>query len=539
MDRFDAVVIGGGHNGLVAAAYLARAGWAVCVCERSDEVGGCVRTEELTLPGYRHDVMASWHPLFHLSEAFRELGPELADHGLAYCNTEDWTTATVRADGGAVIGHRDPGVTVEGFSEADGQAYMRELEGFGARAELVGRLMGTELHSATAARLVGKLGLQLERRSRSRFAADLVASCRAWLESRFEGREPGDLFAPWVLHTGLDPDAAGGGFLTLAIAATPHAVGMPTVAGGGGNFAAAFRSLIEAHGGEFRTGTEVEEIRVRNGRAAAVVAGGEEIACARAVIANTTPTQLHGRLLRNSPATGAEAEAAMRFRYSRRAGMQVHVALSAPLRWRDSRLDRVPVVHLADGIDQVALACAESAVGLLPRKPTVVVGQPTVLDPSRVPQGAGLVWIQLMEVPRAPIGDAAGEIDTNGAWEEAVTEAYVERVLERLRPHVANLDEDRLAVRTVDPRELEERNPNLVHGDFYGGDAALDQSYLWRPVAGFGSHRTAVEGLYQCGASTFPGPGLNAASGRIVAQAALAERSRIAGFRRRIARGRA
>ena len=531
MTAFDAVVVGSGHNGLVAAAYLARAGWSVCVLERNAEAGGCVATEELTLPGYRHDVMSSWHPLFHLSATFAELGDELAEHGLVYRNTETWTTGTVTSDGRVALAHRDPAVTVESFGDADAAAYLGRLEEFGGRIDVVGELLGTELYSAHAARLAARLGRRLGRKGGLRFTADLLTSSRAWLESTFSGREPGELFGPWVLHTGLDPDAAGGGFLTLAIAATPHEVGMPVVEGGSIGFVDAFRRLIEAHGGVVRTGVDVERVVVRGGRAVGVRAGGEEIDARRAVIANTTPTQLYTRLLADGDAPPDAAQAARRFRYNRRAGMQVHLALDAPLRWRDERLGQTPIVHCSDGPDQIALACAQAAAGLLPEHPTVVIGQPQVMDPSRVPEGKGLVWIQLQEVPYRPRGDAAGHLDTSsGSWTEELVEGYVERVLDRLRPHVADLDGLRLATSALPPTELERRNINLVAGDIYAGDAAIDQSYLWRPLPGYGSHVAPVGHLFHCGASTYPGPGLNAASGRLAAQAAL----RLASDRRRI-----
>ena len=535
MSEFDAVLVGGGHNGLVAAAYLAREGWSVCLLERNAEVGGCVATEELTLPGYRHDVMSCWHPLFHLSQAYAELGEELAGHGLEYLNTEEWTTASVGADGSTVLGHRDPARSAAELSDADGAAYLAEVESFGANVDLVGALMGGELHSARALGTVARLMKRLDRRQRLRFGADMVASARGWLDSRFDGPEPGHLLAPWVLHTGLDPDASGGGFLTLAIAATPHAVGMPVVKGGSDGFARAFRLLIEARGGVIRTDAEVDQIVVKGDRAVAVRVGEEEIAAKRAVIANVTPTQLHGRLLRDVPVAAEEAGEAARYRYNRRSGMQVHLALSAPLRWRDSRLDGVPIVHCADDVDQVSLSCAEAAAGLLPRRPTVVVGQPAALDPSRVPEGAGILWLQLQEVPRHPRGDAAGEIEVGAdGWSEELTAAYVERVLDRIRPHVEDLDGLVLGTEALPPPELERRNPNLVGGDIYAGDAGLDQSYLWRPLRGFGSHATAVKNLLQCGASTYPGAGLNAASGRIAAMAAIgAGKGRL---RRRLAR---
>ena len=166
------------------------------------------------------------------------------------------------------------------------------------------------------------------------------------------------------------------------------------------------------NGVDLRTGVEAERIVTRAGEAVAVVAGGEQTQALRAVIANTTPTQLYGRLLDAGDAPAVASEQGRRFRYSPRAGMQIHVALDAPLRWRDRRLDRVPIVHLSGGVQSVTLACAQAAAGLLPAEPTIVVGQPSVVDASRAPEGRAILWIQLQQVPYAPRGDAAGEIDT-------------------------------------------------------------------------------------------------------------------------------
>jgi phytoene dehydrogenase-like protein len=267
---------------------------------------------------------------------------------------------------------------------------------------------------------------------------------------------------------------------------------------------------------------DVERIVVRDGAAAGVVAGGEEVLARRAVIAGVTPTQLYGRLLPDGAAPAQAVRDGLRYRYGRRSGMQVHVALKAPLRWRDARLNDVAIVHLCDGIDGVALACAQATAGLLPQDPTVVVGQPAVVDPTRAPAGRGIAWIQLQEVPHGPRGDAAGEIDVgDGSWTDELVGAYVERVLAKLAPHVENWPEARGTHYALSPDELERRNRNLVRGDIYAGDCELGQAYFWRPTPRYGSHAAPVERLYICGASTFPGPGLNAASGRIVARALL------------------
>jgi phytoene dehydrogenase-like protein len=525
----DVIVIGSGHNGLVAAAYLARAGLSVEVLERNQAAGGAVRSEELTDPGFVHDTFSSWHPLFKLSSAYAELGAELHARGLEYCETPVETTANVLPDGIATIAYRDPQRTVEGFDSRDRSPYLAEIHNLGATIGTVGQLLGSELYSGAAARLAWTLARELGRRPGMAFAADVLSSARAWFEKHFDGPEVASLYAPWALHTGLSPDSAGSGFQVLAIAGSLHAVGLPVVRGGAQSFVAAFERLISDHGGRVRTGVDVEQIVTRGKTATGVIAGGEMIRARRAVIANTTPSQLYGRLLAPGAAPEQAVAQARRFRYSPRAGTQIHVALAEHLRWRDSRLDGVPIVHLSGGPGSVALACAQAAAGLLPAEPTIVVGQPTVVDPSRAPNRAAVLWIQLQQVPYAPRGDAAGEISPGAdGWTEELTRAFTERVFGAVEPHVENWRAARGTAVTLSPVELERRNLNLVRGDIYAGDCELGQSYLWRPLPAYGAHTTAIERLYHCGASTHPGPGLNAASGRIVALRIIGGRGRVA-----------
>jgi phytoene dehydrogenase-like protein len=502
------------------------------VLERNPVAGGAVATEELTLPGFLHDTFSSWHPLFMGSAAYAELGAELEARGLRYRNT-DAPTGVAFGDGEALVALRDPQRTAEGFRPEDGAAFLAELDRFGAMAEEVGTLLSSELHAPSAARPL----LRLARRDGLAAAGFAVQSARDWLRSTFAGPEPGLLYAPWVLHTGLEPSAAGGALQLVALAGGLHLGGMPVVEGGSANFVAAFERLIADHGGTVRTGVDVERIELTGGRATGVVAGGELIAARRAVVANVTPTQLYTRLLAGAQDRRLDEAVvqARRFRYGRGA-MQIHLALSEPLRWRDDRLDRTAVVHVQDGADAVELACAEAFAGQLPARPTIVAGQPCTVDPSRAPAGNAVLWIQLQEVPFAPTADAAGELSAGGAWTPELAGAFADRVVARIAEHAPNLPDAILGRAILTPADLEARNVNLRQGDPYGGAAHLDQALAWRPLPGSGSHRTPVDGLWHIGASTHPGPGLNAASGRMVAQRLIAGEPRWQAALRRVRR---
>jgi phytoene dehydrogenase-like protein len=251
---------------------------------------------------------------------------------------------------------------------------------------------------------------------------------------------------------------------------------------------------------------------LQDGAAAGVAGDGWGVAAERAVLASVTPAALYGSLLPADAVPAAVGEEAARFRPGR-AAMQVHVALSGPVPWRDPALAAVPVVHLSDGSASTAIACAEAEAGLLPRRPTVVVGQQHVLDPTRVPEGAAALWLQLQEVPFAPVGDAAGELDVAAGWDAALARGYADRVLDRVAAHAPGLRDLVVGTDVITPADLAAYNPNALQGDPYGGSAELDQNFLWR-----GRHATPVPRLWHIGASTHPGPGLGGASGHLVAR---------------------
>jgi phytoene dehydrogenase-like protein len=505
----DAIVVGSGINSLACAALLARGGWSVLVLEREDELGGAVRTAELTEPGYLHDVFSAWHPLWVGGAAHAELGAELAERGLEYLNT-DLPTATLFPDAEAAFLLR----STEANAEELGPEWPGVVESFAANADLAFGVLGTELWSRDGLKLALRAYRRLGRRGLVEFAGTVLSSSRDWLTSTFASERAHGLLAPWVLHTGLGPDSAASGFMTQVIGFAVQEGGMPIPRGGGARLVDALVRLIADHGGACETGRDVERILVRDGRAQGVgLAGGEELRARRAVIANVTPTQLYGRLL------DGHHELGRRFRYGR-SEMQIHFALSEPPRWEgDERLGRTAIVHLTPGLDGVSRAVNEAERGLLPAEATVVVGQPLTMDPSRAPDGAGLLWIQLQELPWLVKGDAAGELDPgDGTWTEELRERYADRIQARIARHVPNLESSIRKRVVLSPADLQAANVNLHHGDPYSGSLALDQNLLWRPLPSRPGHSTPVKGLWQIGASTHPGPGLGAGSGTLVAK---------------------
>jgi phytoene dehydrogenase-like protein len=514
----DAVVVGSGINSLACAALLSRAGWDVCVLEREAELGGAIKTAELTEAGYLHDVFSAWHPLWVGGPAHAELADELAARGLEYLNTE-LPTATAFPDGGSsfLTTSRDANASEHG------PAWSVAMAEVGANAELVFGVLGTELWSSGGAGLAVKAYRRLGRRGLAAFGGEVVQSSRDWLTSTFESERMHGLLAPWVLHTGLGPDAATSGFMNRVIAFAIEAGGMPIPRGGGARLVDALVRLIEDNGGTCHTGADAERVLVSDGRAAAVrTTGGDVFEAGRAVICNVTPTQLYGRLLELDDDVAA---AGRRFRFGR-SEMQIHYALSEPPRWEgDERLARTAVVHLTPGLDGVSRAVNEAERGLLPAEATVVVGQPLTMDTSRAPGGAGLLWIQLQELPWHVRGDAAGELDAGGGtWTESLRERYADRIQQRIASHIPNL-ESALRKRVVlSPADLEAANINLERGDPYSGSLALDQNFLWRPFARQPGHATPVRDLFHIGASTWPGPGLGGGSGTLVARQLLKRR---------------
>ena len=520
MSRFDVIIVGSGINSLVCAAVLAKRGRSVCVLEREAVLGGCIRTDALTAPGYLHDTLSAAHPLFLAGPAYAELGQELHAAGLAYGNN-DTPTGVLLPDGRHLILSTSRATNIERFdalAAGDGAAYQAGLQQVEQNAELIFALLGNELWSAQVANTLAKRAWKQGLHPTASFFGPALQSARAWLETEIQSDLLRALLAPWVLHTGLGPDSALSGLMAKVVAFTLEAVGMPMVKGGNANTVHAFRQIIENRGGVLYTDADVARVLVEGGQAAGVqLEDGREFR-GRDVVCNVTPTQLYARLLAPEHTPESIRQQARAYRYGK-GNMQIHLALSEPVRWCAPELASVGYVHVTPGLNGVARAVDEAQRGLLPTEGTICVCQPSAVDPSRAPAGGSVLWIQLPECPRQVWGDACNEIAAplGGAWTEAVREAYADRILARLARQIPNLMQAIVGRKVLSPADLERMNINLVGGDPYSGECSLDQYFLWRPLASVKGHSTPVKNLWHIGASTHPGPGLGGTSGMHVA----------------------
>jgi phytoene dehydrogenase-like protein len=516
---FDAVIIGSGHNALAAAVHLASRGWSVGVFERNDAAGGAVRTEEVTLPGFRHDLYAMNLSLFAGSPFVAEHGESLTADGLAFAPAEHCFASPMR-DGSWFGVSKDLELTAARagqFSETDAATWRAMVADFATDAPHIFALLGSPMTKRALARTAWNAwrdkgtGWMLDR------LRLLTSSPRQFLEKHFETPAVRAAMGAWGMHLDFSPDIVGGAMFPYLESMANQSFGMALGQGGADVMIKAMVTRIEALGGSVRLNSEVTEIVRRDGRAVGVrLADGETVEAKQAVIAGVTPTALVGQLLSDGSGDGRYDRRARAFRYGP-GTMMVHLAVSDLPDWSaDDELKRFAYVHLAPDLDLMARAYSEALAGLLPAEPVLVVGQPTAIDPSRAPEGKHILWIQVRVLPAEIRGDAAGSIAARN-WDDA-KEPYADRAIEILETYAPGTKGKILARYVETPADLERRNPNLVGGDQVAGSHHLSQNFLSRPIAGWARYATPVKDLYLIGASTWPGAGTGAGSGYMLAK---------------------
>lgn len=512
---WDAVVVGGGPNGLVAANRLADAGWSVLLLEARESVGGAVRSDRDVHPDHVHDTFSAFYPLAAVSPVLTSFA--LEEHGLEWCHAPAVLGHLV-GDRWALL-HRDREVTaasLEASTPGDGQAWLDLC----AQWDAVGDQLVANLLSPFPPVRAG-LGLlaRLRKVGGLEFVRTLLTPAIDLGEQRFEGEGARLLLAGNAGHADIPLDAPGSGLFALMMAMMGQTVGFPTPRGGAGRLAAALEARFRSRGGEVRTGQEVERVLVRDGRAVGVrTRDGEQVA-ARTVLADVSALHLYGGLVPWEDLPARVRRGMRNFRLDP-GTVKVDFALSGPVPWRVPPAHAPGTVHVSDSVADTSRALAQVAGGAIPDRPFLLAGAMTTADPTRSPAGTETFWAYT-HVPQEARSDA-GEDGLTGRWDPDEVERFGDRVQARLEEVAPGFGDLVSARRVLGPREMEARNANLVNGAINGGTAQLHQQLVFRPVPGLGRAETPVRGLFLSSASAHPGGGVHGAPGNNAARAALA-----------------
>ncbi|MGI5131599.1 phytoene desaturase family protein [Pseudonocardia sp. CA-107938] len=515
----DAVIVGGGHHGLVAAAVLADAGWDVVLLEAEAELGGAVRSAEHH-PGFVADRFSAFYPLAAASPVLRAL--ELDRHGLEWAHAPAVLAHPLRAEGvEAAVLYRDAERTAVGLDAnhpGDGEAWLRLCRQWQRIEPALLRSLFTAFPPVRGpAALVRELGVA-ETLRLTRFA--LLPAARMG-EELFGGEAARLLLAGNTAHADAPPHAPISGVFGWLLAMLGQHHGFPTPVGGTGRLTAALAGRARAGGAELRTGEPVERIVVRDGQAVAVeTAAGTHVAARRAVIADVSAHALYTQLLSPDvvPARILD-DLAHRFVWDTPV-VKIDWALQEAIPWRAKGVDDAGTVHVGADLDGLVRWSADLETGVVPRSPFLLLGQMTTADPTRSPAGTESAWAY-SHLPRGVPDTAAA--DELAERMEAVVDSYApgfrDRVLHR---HVQR------------PSDLEAADANLVGGAVNGGTAQLFQQLIFRPVPGLGRPETPIGRLYLGSAAAHPGGGVHGVCGFLAARAALGENGWAGPVRRRV-----
>jgi phytoene dehydrogenase-like protein len=519
----DVVIIGGGHNGLITAFYLAKAGYKPLVIERSAQVGGAAVTDEFH-PGFRCSTLA--HTAGPIQpQIVRDM--QLEKHGLKWIMPEVCVTA-LSPDGRALSLYQDANKSLQeiaAFSQKDAAKYPEFQQSLGKIAKVIGEALATTppnidhpsrgdlwsmLHTGRAIRKLGKKDMFRLLRWGPMAVADLASE---YFETELLRAV---IAARGVFGTFLGPWSAGSALVLLIRAAgDAHPAGSAAFAAGGmGAITEAMASAAKAEGVEIRTGAEVIEIRVQDGTATGVLLStGEEIQ-AKAVISNADPKRT---LLKLTDPTHLSPDFVQKLQHYRGNGTvaKVNLALSGLPKFTAIKNGEASSlkgrIHIGNEIDYLERAFDESKYGNFSRQPYLEAAIPSLTDPTLAPDGKHVMSIYMQYAPYKLKGD----------WEEQ-RKALGQTVVQTLAQYAPNLPELILTHKIITPLDLEEKY-GLTGGQIFHGELALDQFFTMRPLLDWARYRTPIQNLYLCGSGTHPGAGLTGGSGANAAREILKE----------------
>ncbi|MFI8348450.1 phytoene desaturase family protein [Streptomyces sp. NPDC085596] len=512
----DAVVIGAGPNGLVAANLLADQGWSVEVLEAQERPGGAVFSDREVHPDFVNDVFSSFYPLAAASPVIG--GLRLEDEGLRWSHAPQ-VLANPLADGRCAVIDRDMDVTAEGLDElcaGDGRSWRAQCATWDrAGHDLLQALFTT----MPPVRALAGLGMKLRGGGALRLARAMLLPVRRLGEEEFDGEGARLLLAGNALHADLGPESAIGGGFGWLMSMLGQQYGFPVPVGGAVSLTDALVSRLRRRGGVIRCGEPVTEIVVERGRAVAVrTAGGDTVPARRAVLADVSAPALYGRLVAPEHLPSQVLDDMRRFQWDF-ATFKIDWALDSTIPWKAGAAAGAGTVHLADSVDDLTRFAAQIAMGLVPDRPFLLVGQMTTADPTRSPAGTESAWAYT-HLPRVVRGDA-GDAGLDGSWDATQREIMVDRMEQRVEQFAPGFRARVLSRRVLAPPTLQSADSNLSEGALNGGTTALHQQAIFRPIPGTGRPETPVRGLYLASASAHPGGGVHGAPGANAARAAL------------------
>jgi phytoene dehydrogenase-like protein len=495
---WDALVIGAGPNGLAGAVTLAQQGWRVLVLEAQSRPGGALYSVESTLPGYLHDVGAAFFPFAFTSPAFRHLNLEAVGLQWRHARRDSCHPAP---DGSCATISRDLDLSRSSFG-VDGDAWARLSAWQRARPERFTEALLSALPGLGPALRLGPKGLLSLTRAG-------LSSTAGFSSRRFQTEPARRVIPGLALHADFGPDDFAGASMGLVLALLAGSSGFPVPVGGAKAITEALLKRLREYGCELKLRTPVTQIVVDGRRAVAVVtSAGEEIPVSRAILADVGAPELYLRMLPERSVSSWIRASIRRFRYGW-GTFKMDWAISAPVPWKSSEALESAVVHAGDSLSDLRSFTAEVRAGRLPTNPYLVIGQQSLLDSSRAPEGGHTLWAYT---------HAPSQMEGGWAAHREVLADRIEARIEALAPGFRRLIKARAI---VDPPDLEAMDQNLVGGDLGGGSSRIDHLLIFRPTFPYFRYRTPVKGVYLCSASTHPGGGVHGACGYNAALAAL------------------